>query len=151
MADEGLSQGKLCQIALVVEDIEKASKAWAAALGVPVPPWSLTDTADKSHARYRGRPTEAQAKLAFLPLGQVTIELIEPVGKPSTWHDGLAGRSKVHHVAFHVADADQATRRLQDQGLDLVQTGDFTGGRYVYLDATAQLGTILELLADRPG
>jgi hypothetical protein len=30
--------------------------------------------------------------------------------------------------------------------MPLMQRGEYTGGRYAYVDTTAQLGTILELL-----
>ena len=35
---------------------------------------------------------------------------------------------------------------LDAKGLKLVQRGEYTGGRYAYIDGNAQLGTILELL-----
>jgi len=139
----------MSQVAFVVKDIEKAAKIWAEALGLDAPKWIITDTADTAHTLYKGKPTEARAKLAFLNLGQVTIELIEPVGGPSTWLDGLK-TGGVHHIAFNVQDADAAGAALAEQGMKVIQTGDYTGGRYVYIDASAQLGTVLELLAKRP-
>jgi catechol 2,3-dioxygenase-like lactoylglutathione lyase family enzyme len=151
MADRGLAQEQLTQIALTVPDIEKASRAWAEALGVPVPPWHLTDPVEQAHTEYRGQSTAARAKLAFFNLGQVSIELIEPVGGPSTWREGLERVGcGVHHVAFHVRSAEAALARLEGQGARVVQTGDNPGGRYIYLDAVERLGVTLELLADRP-
>jgi len=150
MADEGLAAETLCQVAITVKDIEKASKAWAAALDLPVPEARLTGPAEETHARYHGRPTEAQARLAFFNLGPITLELIEPVGEPSTWRDGLASGSAVHHLAWQVRDADAAAARLQAQGIPVAQTGDFRGGRYVYLDARERLGVTIELLGSRP-
>lgn len=50
MADEGLAAETVCQVALVVKDIEKASKAWAEALGLPVPEASLTGPAEETGA-----------------------------------------------------------------------------------------------------
>ena len=35
---------------------------------------------------------------------------------------------------------------LDSKGMLLVQQGEYTGGRYAYVDSVAQLGTILELL-----
>jgi catechol 2,3-dioxygenase-like lactoylglutathione lyase family enzyme len=148
MADEGLAAETVCQVAIVVEDIEKASKAWAAALGLPVPEARLTGPAEETHVRYRGRPTEARARLAFFNLGPITLELIEPVGEPSTWRDGLGegGAPALHHIAFRVGDAERTVERLRAQGMEVVQTGGFRGGRYVYVDARQHLGVMLELL-----
>ncbi len=35
---------------------------------------------------------------------------------------------------------------LDSKGIPLVQRGEYTGGRYAYLDGAAQLGAVLELL-----
>ncbi|TFG70725.1 MAG: VOC family protein, partial [Anaerolineales bacterium] len=35
---------------------------------------------------------------------------------------------------------------LDAKGIPLVQSGEYTGGRYAYTDGIAQLGVILELL-----
>jgi catechol 2,3-dioxygenase-like lactoylglutathione lyase family enzyme len=150
-AQNGLSSGRLCQIAFVVDDIDKASQRWAAALGVAVPQWHITDSYEKSNSRYHGQPTGARAKLAFFKAGAVDIELIEPIDAPSTWRDCLgAGGASLHHVAFSFENSDAAEQHLVAQGMEVVQTGDFTGGRYVYVDARDHLGTVIELLAKRP-
>ena len=150
-APNGLTSGRLCQIAFVVDDIVKASKQWATALGVEVPPWHITDSLDKANTRYNGQPTPARAKLAFFRAGAIDIELIEPIDAPSTWRDGLNdGGYSLHHVAFGFENSDAAEKHLVAQGMKVVQTGDFTGGRYVYIDARQHLGTVIELLAKRP-
>jgi catechol 2,3-dioxygenase-like lactoylglutathione lyase family enzyme len=137
-----------CQVALVVEDIEAVSRAWAAVLGVDVPAWSLPDTEDVAHTRYNGAPTTAQAKLAFFNLTpQVQLELIEPVGGPSTWRDQLdAHGTSLHHVAFSVKGMDQVIARLEAADMKLVQRGDYTGGCYAYVDGGKTVGAVLELL-----
>lgn len=35
---------------------------------------------------------------------------------------------------------------LEEKGMPLLQRGDYTGGRYAYIDGTPRLGVILELL-----
>jgi len=142
-----LSTNSICQVAIVVRDIERSAQAWAKLLGVAMPNISITDTADKSHAMYRGAPTSARAKLAFFSMGQVRLELIEPVGEPSTWKEFLDKRGEgVHHIAFQVTDTEQEAQTLKAHGMALAQTGDFTGGRYAYVDGEAQIGVTLELL-----
>ena len=45
----------------------------------------------------------AQAKLAFFHLGQVDVELIEPIGEPSTWKEQFdKRRDSLHHIAFQI-------------------------------------------------
>lgn len=148
MSENALGTNVVCQVAIIVKDIERTSKAWARLLGVPVPPWRLTDPAEDSHIRYRGGPTDARAKLAFFDLGeQVRLELIEPVGRPSTWGDFLDRYGQgIHHIAFRSKGMDEVLARLEAQGISLVQRGDYTGGRYAYVDGLEKLGAILELL-----
>jgi len=143
-----LSSQAITQVGLVVRDIDTTSRAFADLFGVEVPAWHMTDTADTAHTRYRGQPTEARAKLAFFRLPGVTIELIEPVGGPSTWQEFLETRGEgVHHIAFQVPDMPAEVAMLEAKGLPAVQSGDYTGGCYTYIDGEAKLGIILELLA----
>ncbi len=66
MAGEGPSLESLCQIAIVVKDIEAAARRWAEVFSVPVPEARLTDAADKTNIRYHGEPTEAQGEAGVL-------------------------------------------------------------------------------------
>jgi len=138
---------QVTQIGLVVHDIEKSTRAYAALLGMPVPQIMVTDPLEKAHTLYRGKSTEAQAKLAFFHLENITIELIEPIGGPSTWQEALENQGEgIHHIAFQVQGMDEHISLLEKQGGNLVQRGDFTGGSYAYVDLSPQLGVILELL-----
>lgn len=139
--------GKVTQIGIVVHDIEKASQAYAEFLGMDKPQWALTDAFDKAHTIFRGRPTEARAKLAFFELGNITIELIEPVGGPSTWQEFLEEKGDgIHHIAFEIKDMENKVDHLTAGGMTLLQKGDYEGGRYSYMDAVSKLGLIIELL-----
>lgn len=145
-----LSSRVVCQVGLVVRDVEASARAFADLLGVEVPPWKMTDSVDEAHTRYRGEPTEARAKLAFFDAGSVSIELIEPVGGPSTWQEHLdANGEGVHHIAFRVEDMEDQVSMLAGKGMPAVQRGDYTGGCYAYIDSAPQLGVVLELLAKR--
>lgn len=148
MGEKLMGTDVVCQVAIVVKDIEAKAKAWAQLLGVDPPAWNLTDTADKSHISYLGGATEARAKLAFFQIGpQVRLELIEPVGRPSTWGQFLDAHGEgIHHVAFFVKGMDEVLLKLEGVGLKAVQRGDYKGGRYAYVDGEAQLAAILELL-----
>ena len=144
---ETLGSQVVCQIGLVVRDIEKSSRAYADLFGLSVPEWSLTDPQEKAHTRYRDQPSPGRAKLAFFSLGAVSLELIEPVGGPSTWKEHLDTKGEgVHHIAFRIKGMDEQVAMLEKKGMPAVQRGDFTGGCYAYIDSAPQLGVILELL-----
>jgi methylmalonyl-CoA/ethylmalonyl-CoA epimerase len=144
---DALGSKTLCQIGLIVRDIERSIAAYADLFGIEPPEWSLTDPEEKAHTRYHGQPTTARAKLAFFDLGGVSLELIEPVGAPSTWREFLETQGEgVHHIAFTIEGMEQQLALLERKGMTTVQRGDYTGGRYAYVDATPQLHVILELL-----
>jgi methylmalonyl-CoA/ethylmalonyl-CoA epimerase len=146
-----LGANAVTQIGIVVKDIEKTSKAYAELLGVEVPKWEITDPVEKSHTQYRGQPSKARAKLAFFQLDNIVIELIEPVGGPTTWQEFLDTKGEgVHHIAFEIKGMDKKIADLKAVGIPLIQQGDYTGGCYSYLDGVPKLGVILELLENFP-
>lgn len=137
----------LTQVGLVVAEIEPAARAWAALLGVPVPNIITTDGVELAHTEHQGAPTPARAKLAFFKLGQVDLELIQPLGEPSTWNDQLVAHgASLHHLAFAVQGMPQVLAQLAAAGLPLAQRGDYTGGRYAYVEGGPRLGAVIELL-----
>lgn len=147
MSSSSLGNNRVMQVGLVVADIDQAARDWALLLGVEPPAIIITDTVDLAHTAYQGQPTPAQAKLAFFNLGQVSLELIQPLGSPSTWDDQLAAHGpSLHHIAFEISGMDQHIQGLQERGLQLVQRGDYQGGRYAYLDGQKQIGAVIELL-----
>ena len=62
----------------------------------------------------------------------------------------LLGRADVHHLAFVIQDMKGRVRTLESKGHALIQKGEYTGGRYAYIDTTRTLKTIVELLENDP-
>jgi catechol 2,3-dioxygenase-like lactoylglutathione lyase family enzyme len=147
MTDQTLGTTTITQVGLVVRDIEAKAQEWAEVLGLPVPEIMITDTYDRAQTEYKGNPSHARAKLAFFNLGQVDLELIEPIGEPSTWQDQLDEHGdSLHHIAFEIKGMPEKVAYLEAKGLSLEQRGEYPGGRYAYVNGNVQLGTILELL-----
>jgi methylmalonyl-CoA/ethylmalonyl-CoA epimerase len=138
------------QVAIICQDVEKSAKEWAALFGVETPKWSITQSLDEANTRYRGKPTEGRAKLAFIHLDNISIELIEPVGSSSTWREHLDEQGEsAHHLAFRIKDLEAHIQRFEKAGMPLIQRGQWTtgkGGRYAYMDSYKQLGLSLELI-----
>jgi methylmalonyl-CoA/ethylmalonyl-CoA epimerase len=147
MTEQTLGSTTVTQVGIIVQDIEAKARAWAEVLGLPVPEIMITDTYEYAQTEYNGKPSNARAKLAFFNLGQVDLELIEPVDKPSTWQDQLDEHGdSLHHIAFEIKGMSEKVAYLEAKGLPLVQRGEYPGGRYAYINGSAQLGAILELL-----
>jgi hypothetical protein len=147
MAEGGIGTHVVTQIALVVKDIEQVSEAWSKVFGLPKPEIQMTDPPEKARGVYRGDSTTARAKLAFFDLGQVSLELIEPVGEESVWYEVLEERGEgVHHIAFQVKDTDRVTTYLAEHDMPVIQQGHYTGGMYTYVESQPTLRVMLELL-----
>jgi Glyoxalase/Bleomycin resistance protein/Dioxygenase superfamily len=147
MTESTLGNNIATQIGIIVRDIEVKARAWSNILDLPMPEIIITNTLDKTRAEYNGKPTTARAKLAFLHMGGLDVELIEPIGEPSTWMDQLDQHSdSLYHIAFQIKGMQEKVAYLSSQGVPLLQRGEYTGGRYASLDGVPQLGTSLELL-----
>jgi hypothetical protein len=137
------------QVGLLVHDIEKTRLEWAKFLGVEPPPVQDCGDTDEAQTRYLGQPSKATAKLAFFHVGpNVDVELIEPDKDPnSTWrHDLDANGEGFHHIAFVIKGMKEKIAVLEKNNFKLLQTGEYTGGRYAYIDANDPLKLVLELL-----
>src|SRR5215210_3169454 len=143
MPEPGLGTSNVTQVGIIVNDVEATARAWSEMLGVAMPEIQITDRVEVTRAEYHGEPTDARAKLAFFHLGQVELELIEPIGAPSTWKDHIDQHGdSLHHIAFEVQGMKQRVAYLDSQGMSLVQRGEYTGGRYAYIDGSARLGCV---------
>lgn len=137
----------ITQIGILVNDVEKVSAAYADFFGLEKPAIVLTDTADIAQTRYNGESTEARAKLAFFDMGSLQLELIEPDHQPSTWRDYLNEHGEgPHHIAFVVEGMKDKMMLLEGKGFPLQQKGEYTGGRYAYMDTFQELKVLVELL-----
>lgn len=148
-ADKGLGTDLVCQIGLVVDDIEQAAAHYRELLDLPEPRWVEMPPGDKTDTVFMGEATTATARLAFFDFGQVQIELIEPDSIPSVWRNYLnAHGTMAHHIAFQVKDSQQAVDHFAAHGIGVAQQGLYgdRSGMYTYMDSEAKLGIIIELL-----
>ncbi|NJK95627.1 MAG: VOC family protein [Bacteroidales bacterium] len=142
-----MASQKVTQVAIIVKDIEKAGKAWASVLAVPVPAVSIAESHESRPTLYKASPSGAKAKLAFLRMENLQIELIQPLGGNSTWQEFLDTHGEgIHHIAFEVKDINGMEKKFLNIHMPTVQSGGWDGGAYSYIDASADLGCILELL-----
>jgi len=146
-----LGTNTITQIGLLVHDIESVSQAYADFFGLEKPEWFWTDTADRAQTEFNGQSSEARAKLAFFDMGSLQLELIEPDRHPSTWREHLDAHGEgVHHIALIIEGMKEKVTLMEGQGMKLVQKGEYTGGRYAYMDTFHELKVMLELLENDP-
>lgn len=147
MRQNMLGSNVVTQIGILVHDVEATATAYSNFFGIDTPSWSWTDTLDKTQATFLGEPCPARAKLAFIRMGNLDIELIEPDEQPSTWRNHLNAHGEgVHHIALQIRGMHEALQTLATNQIPLLQKGEYTGGRYAYVDSSESLKVILELL-----
>jgi len=135
------------QIGLIVKDVDVTKKKFAEFLGVDEPNAFWTDDIEKTQSEFIGKPCLAKAKLAFFKVGEtLDIELIQPDEHPSVWRNFLEEKGEgVHHIAFQIKGMKEKVSALGKVGMTLIQKGEFTGGRYAYIDSMGDLKVLLEL------
>ena len=137
----------ITQIGILVNDIEAVSQAYADFFGVEKPQWSWTDTVDVAKTEYKGISSKARSKLAFFDMGSLQLELIEPDQHSSTWRDHLNEHGEgPHHIAFIIDGMKEKVALMESKNMPLVQKGEYTGGRYAYMDTFKDLKIMFELL-----
>jgi catechol 2,3-dioxygenase-like lactoylglutathione lyase family enzyme len=140
---------KVVQVAIVCKNIEATAKHWADLLGVEMPRITTTRPGSEVKVSFRGKPSNGRAKLAFIKMGQVVLEFIEPVGGDTSWKLVLDQHGEsVHHLGFQVADLDKTAQALSSLGYREEHRGryDKDNGTYVYFDTREGLGVTVELL-----
>lgn len=131
---------RIDHLALAVDSIDAALPFFTEVLGLQV---TNTDV------------EEGQGVVvAFLPVGDSEIELIEPVDDDSGVARFLRGRGPgMHHICLEVDDMDAALERLKAHAVRLIDDQPYigTGGRrIVFIHPKAAHGVLVELYEKLP-
>jgi methylmalonyl-CoA epimerase len=92
-------------------------------------------------------PTE-KVKVAFLPVGESHLELLEPTEPGSVIAKFLEKRSGLHHVCVEVEDIEKALAELKARGVRLLDETPRVGAggcRVAFIHPKAAAGVLLEL------
>ena len=149
----GLALQRLVQIGIVVADRDQTAHLLTSLFGIG--PFRLVEWPNRSDSKYwyHGVEEKIRVKQAFAQLGDVEIELIQPVEGRSAYQDFLDKTGGgIHHVLFEVADIDPVLEELAKSRVTVLQagTGIRPGTRWALLDTHELLGFYVEL-RHRPG
>jgi hypothetical protein len=141
---------RIMQNAYVVNDVEEAAWRWVKATGVG--PFLVNKHLKLSSINYRGQPAQLDFSIAIAQAGEVQIELIEQhCANPSCYRDLFpAGREGFHHVCVIAGDYDAEVQSYIDKGFDMRAHGTLGDLRFCYLDTSAVMGHMLEIVEDKP-
>ncbi len=93
-------------------------------------------------------------RLAFLPVGEARVELLEPLGPESPVGRFLAKRGEgIHHVCLRVEDLDRTLAALQLRHVRVIPPAPRMGAggrRIAFVHPSSTGGVLLELKEYRP-
>ncbi len=141
--------GRLLQVGYVVEDLDRAIKAWNQQMGVG-PFAVIRDVSPLTGAKYRGESIdELPVNLGFGYMGDIQLELIEQLDdRPSIYKEMLdrGNPGLHHHYCFANDDYSAAYAEALASGFEpVVQAGDANRGM-LYCESTSIPGLILEII-----
>jgi methylmalonyl-CoA epimerase len=125
---------KINHLGVAVEDLEQAARTYEA-LGLAV-----TEIIDVP---------EQKVRVAFIPIGESAIELVQPTSSDSTIAQYLEKRGQgLHHLALEVSDIESALVEVQERGLRLIDQLPKQGaeGRVAFLHPRSTGRVLIELV-----
>jgi catechol 2,3-dioxygenase-like lactoylglutathione lyase family enzyme len=149
----GVQLKRLVQIGIVVADRDRTTQLLTSLFGIG--PFRFVEWPDRPESKYyyRGEEEHIRIKQAFVQLGDVEVELIQPLEGHSGYQDFLdQSGGGIHHVLFEVPDIDPVIQELAKAGVTVLQsgTGIRPGTRWALMDTQKLLGFLVEL-RHRPG
>lgn len=132
------------QVGIIVKDIEKAINGLT---NLGIGPFNPLDAEPTVRWEEGGKSTEIKIKSRFAYIGQIEVELIEPIS-PSMQKEFLESKGGgIHHVGFMVDDIDKEVEAMKKKGYRVVQRGwRPTAGGYAYFDTEESCGIMLEII-----
>ena len=126
---------KIDHIGIIVRDIQQALKVYEAALGLPLKEVVAIPDQD--------------AEVAFLPLGESNVELVQPTADDTGIASFLTTRGEgIHHICIEVEDIEAALARLRAYQVQLIDEEPRRGahGRVAFVHPKATHGVLIELV-----
>ena len=126
---------KINHVAIVVEDIDQAMAFWRDGLGLEI-----------EHIK---EIPEQESRVAFLPLGESEIELVEPTTDDSGVARFMTKRGPgMHHVCLEVEDINGSLEHLRESGIRLINETPRRGSDgklYAFIHPESTNGVLVEL------
>ena len=144
------------QIGIVVRDLDKAMNLLSKVFGVgpfretTFPPPGRGDM----DRRYHGQPGDFVYHQAFADLGNVELEVIQPLTGSSIWSDFLEKHGEgIHHIRFNTFELDRLTDYLAGQGIASIMSGNGIrpGTSWANFDTEELIGFTIEVMQAIPG
>ncbi len=127
---------KLNHIGIGVRNVEEAAKLWTEVFG----------------AKAKPPVTERDMKVVMVPIGDIMVELIAPIGDQVVMAKFLEKRGEgLHHLCFEVDDIYSAMKELVAKGMELIDKEPREGaeGKIAFLHPKSTYGVLTEIVQVR--
>jgi len=125
---------KINHVAILVRDIESSLSFWQDQLGLKLD-------------HIENVPSQA-SKVAFLPVGEGEVELVQPTDPESGLAKYLEKRGEgMHHLCIEVDDIEGVVTSLKEKGVRLINEEPISlpGRKLAFIHPKAANGVLLEL------
>jgi methylmalonyl-CoA/ethylmalonyl-CoA epimerase len=126
---------KIDHIGVAVENLQKALQFYSGLMGL--------------RSGGTEEVAEQKVKVAFIPVGESEIELLEPTSPDGPIARFITSRGPgIQHIAFRVADIEKALKELKAQGVRLIDEKPrcgARGARIAFLHPKETQGVLVEL------
>lgn len=141
---ESLNLSRFTQIGVVVKDIDETTRYYEKSLGLG--PF-VKPRVNFFNIFYYKEKVDSDWLLAFCYIGEIEMELIQPITEPTIYHDFLKTNGEgIHHLGFDVNNIETKINICKDFGIDIIQRGERKGGKFAYLDTWKIGGIVIELI-----
>lgn len=127
---------KIAHIGIAVKDVEEVAKLYSEALGLQCEDIS--------------RVEDQRVKIAFLPVGETHIELLEGTTPDSPIAKHIERRGEgIHHIALEVDNIEAALQRAKEQGVTLIDEEPRIGAhrtKIAFIHPKSTRGVLLEFM-----
>ncbi len=125
---------KVNHVAIVVRDIDQALGFWETALGLKL------DHIEEVPSQ--------QSKVAFIPVGESEVELVQPTTDDSGMAAYLEKKGEgMHHLCVEVEDIDGMLKQLAEHGVRLINETalELPGRKMAFVHPKSTNGVLVEL------
>jgi methylmalonyl-CoA/ethylmalonyl-CoA epimerase len=152
MADASplISGADLDQIGIVVNDLQAFTQELSRLFGIGpfrIFEWPLEGV--DPQATYHGQPANFRLLLAFVTVGKIQLEIVQPLEGQNIYSDFLRDHGPgLHHFRLTIPGFEKGVEALINDGIKNIAsgTGVHVGSKWAYFDTTRNLeGVVVEL------
>ncbi|OGO83754.1 MAG: hypothetical protein A2Y21_02800 [Clostridiales bacterium GWC2_40_7] len=141
------------QIGMVVKDLDKTLENLQKIFGIG--PFRVVDFPPSGNENvkrmYKGEDSDFTAKFCFFSLGNIELEIIQPISGRSIWQDHIDKKGPgLHHIKFSVPEHEPLRKHLESNGIGISQmgasVGKNAGKEWVFYDTEDKIGFAVELM-----